>query len=126
MSTELNVDVYKPATDVTGRATAPVNRKRLVRIAGNMDAGLVTLAPTTAGGRAFGVARNDAATGELVSVARGAGRIVKITAAAAIAAGAEVDADAAGQVTAHTTGIAIGYAVTAAAAGADAFVSLYA
>ncbi|OBA86765.1 DUF2190 domain-containing protein [Mycolicibacterium mucogenicum] len=122
-----NPSIYDPGRDITGQATAPVIARRLVKISGNRAAsGNLSVAPCAAGDRAFGVAGHPAATGELVRVVRGAGRVVLVTAAGAIAAGAEVQAAAGGTVATKAAGVAIGYAVTGAADATDAQISLYA
>lgn len=122
----LNPSVYDPGQDITGHATAVVTARRLVKIAGNRTGGNLSVAPCAAGDRTFGVAATDAAVGELVRVVRGAGRVVLVAASAAIAANAEVQAAAGGAVAPLAAGTAIGYAVTGAAAGSDAQISLYA
>lgn len=121
----MNVNVYAPGADVTAIATTAVLAKRLVGISGNRSGGNLAVAPCPAAGRAFGVAKDDAAVGELVSVARSAGRIVLVRAAGTITANAEVEVGAAGQVITKASGIAIGYAVTGATSGTDAQISLY-
>jgi hypothetical protein len=125
MSTTItNVRVYEPGRDVTGQATAAVTAKRLVAISGDRAAsGNLSVAHATAAGRAFGVAKHDAASGELVSVARGG--VVKVTAMGAIAAFAEVQVGANGTATTLAAGKAIGYAVTGAADATDAQIALY-
>lgn len=123
----INPSVYEPGQDVTGQASADVTARRLVKISGNRSAGgNLSVAPCAAGDRAFGVAGHDAATGALVRVVRGAGRVVKITSSGAIAANAEVQAAADGKVTTLAAGRAIGFAVTGAADAADAEIALYA
>lgn len=121
----MNVNVYAPGADVTAVATTAVLAKRLVGISGNRSGGNVAVAPATAAGRAFGVAKDDAAIGELVSVARSAGRVVLVKAAGAIAANAEVEVGTAGQVITKAAGIAVGFAITGATSGTDAQISLY-
>ncbi|QII05903.1 DUF2190 family protein [Rhodococcoides fascians A25f] len=121
----MNVSVYQPGADVTVRATSAVLAKRLVAVSGNRVGGNIAVAPAPAAARAFGVAKEDAGSGELVAVSRGASRVVLIRAAGTIAANAEVEVGAAGQVVTKTSGIAVGFAVTGAASGADAEISLY-
>jgi hypothetical protein len=72
-----------------------------------------------------GVAKYDAASGEIVGVARGNSRVTHVTADGAIAAFAEVEVGTTGKAKTKTAGIAVGYALTAAADGADAEISLY-
>lgn len=121
----INPSVYEPGQSVTGKATAAVTAKRFVAISGNRIGGNLAVAPAAAGGRIFGVAGHDAATGELVRVLRGAGRVIHVTAAGAIAAFAEVQVAADGKAATKAAGVAVGYAVTGAVDGADAEIALY-
>jgi hypothetical protein len=81
--------------------------------------------PATAAGRVVGVARSDAASGELVTIARGGGRVVRVTAGGSIAAFAEVEVGSAGKAVTKSSGVAVGYALTAATNNTDAEISLY-
>lgn len=118
--------VYDPGSDVTAEATGAVTARTCLAISGNRTSGgNIAVAQATSGGRIAGVARTDAASGELVALVRGNSRVVKITANGAIAAFDEVQVGANGRVITKTSGVAIGYAVTAAASGADAEISLY-
>lgn len=111
--------------DVTGRATAPVTAGRLVMVSGTLVEGNISVAPTTAGAAAFGVARASVAAGDLVPVTRGASRIVRLVAGTGgVAANAEVEADANGGVVTLAAGVPVGRAVSTAAAGAEVLVSL--
>ena len=121
-----NPSVYDPGADVTAVATTPVVAQRFLAISGSRVNGNVAVAPAAAAGRVFGVAGTDAAAGQLVRVVRGASRVVRVTAAGAIAAGAEVQVGADGKATAKAAGIAVGYVITAAVDGGEAHVSLYA
>lgn len=127
MSTVLgNPSIYAPGADITAQTTAAVIARRFVAISGDRVAGgNIAVAPAPAGARAFGVAAHDAATGALVTVVRGASRVVKVTAASAIAAGAEVEVGTTGKAAALASGIAVGYAITGAASNTDAEISLY-
>ncbi|KUI13454.1 hypothetical protein AU191_16830 [Mycolicibacterium acapulense] len=127
MSTTMhNPSVYAPGADITGEATAAVTAKRFVVISGNRTAGgNIAVAPAAAGARPCGVAGNDAAIGGLVRVVRGNSRVVRVTASGAIAANVEVQVGANGTVATKAAGLAVGYALTAAADGADAEISLY-
>lgn len=119
------IDVYAPGQDITAVAATEVTAKRFVKIAGNRSGGNVSVAQADAAGRICGVARDDAAAGALLAVARGNSRVVRVRAAAAISAGAEVEVGADGQAVPRTAGVAVGYAVTAATTGTDAEISLY-
>lgn len=121
-----NIDVYNPGRDLTAVATDDITAKRFVRISGNRaSSGNITVAHATAGGRIAGVAADDAAKDAIVLVARGNARVVKVTAGGPIAAFAEVEVGADGKAITADTGHAVGYAVTAAAPGTDAHISLH-
>lgn len=120
-----NVGVYEPGRDISGRASATVVGKRFLKISGNRSNGNIAVAHADAAGRVCGVSKYDAASGDVVGVARGNSRVTFVTAAANIAAFAEVEVGTAGQAITKTAGIAVGYAVTAATSGGDAEISLY-
>lgn len=129
--------LYDPGATITAAVTAAVTGKRCVAISGGFqsgpglsntgEGGNIQVAHAAAAGRIFGVAAYDQPTvGAKVPVERGAGKVLPITAGAAIAAGAEVEVGANGQVVTKAAGIPVGVAVGAAAgAGVDCFVSLY-
>jgi hypothetical protein len=127
MSTVLNnldVHIYQPGFRLTGEASAPVSRATFLAISGDRTAGgNLSVATAGAGARVFGVAAWDAATGQLVGVARG-GVVRVICGAAPLAAGVEVQSDIAGLAVVLSTGTAAGYTVAAAAAGAEAQIAL--
>lgn len=122
----IDIDVYGPGRDISAQATTAVIGGRAVAISGDRVAGgNVAVSPAPAAARIFGIAKHDAAVGDLVSVARGNSRVVRVRAAGAIAANAEVEVGAAGAVITKASGVAIGYAITGAANGTDAQISLY-
>jgi hypothetical protein len=120
-----NIGVYEPGRDLSGRASATVVGKRFLKISGNRSSGNIAVAHADAAGRVCGVSKYDAASGDIVGVARGNSRVTFVTAAANIAAFAEVEVGTNGQAITKTSGIAVGYAVTAATSGGDAEISLY-
>lgn len=120
-----NVGVYEPGRDISGRASAAVTGKRFLKISGNRSGGNIAVAHADAAGRVCGVSKYDAASGEIVGVARGNSRVTYVTAGGNIAAFAEVEVGANGQAVTKASGVAVGYAVTAATSGADAEISLY-
>lgn len=122
-----NVGVYKAGQDLTGTTSAAVTGKRFLRISGNRNTtnGTITVAHATAAGRICGVSNQDAASGATVGIHRGASRVTFVTASGAIAAFAEVEVGTNGVAVTKSAGVAVGYAVTAAADGADAEISLY-
>lgn len=124
MANEMH-DVYDPGRDITGRATANVTGKRFVKITGNRSGGNIAVAHCADGDRSCGVAKYDAASGDIVGLARGKDRVVRVTAGANLTAGQEVQAGAAGVAIVAAAGAKLGYAITAAANGADAEISLY-
>lgn len=118
-------DVYYPGTDLTGYATTAVAPFRFLTITADRTAGNITVGHAPAGTRSCGVSKSPAAAGELVGIARGSSRVVHVLASGALAAFDEVQAGADGQAVKKSTGIALGYAITSAAAGNPAAVSLY-
>ena len=121
-----NYGIYEPGRDITGKATAAVTGKRFLAISGNRSTdGNISVAHATAAGRVCGVSKYDAAINTLVGVMRGNSRVVSVTAAANIAAFAEVEVGTAGQAITKSSGVAVGYALTAATSGNDAEISLY-
>ena len=124
---------YDEGTDITGYVGSAVTGKRFVRISANRQAGPalntsttggnVTIAPATAAGRIFGVAGWDGAVGDLVDVRRKG--VVPVTAEGAIAAFAEVEVGTTGKAITKTSGVAVGFVLSAAADGEDAQVVLY-
>ncbi|MDO0975991.1 DUF2190 family protein [Mycolicibacterium frederiksbergense] len=125
MSTTIpNPRVYSPGADVTAEATAAVTARRFLAISGNRaSGGNLSVAHATAAGRIFGVAATDAAQGDLVTVVRDG--VVKVTAGGNIAAFAEVEVGTSGQVVTIASGVAVGYALTAATSGNVAEIHLY-
>lgn len=120
-----NVGVYEPGRDITGRASAAITGKRFLKISGNRSSGNIAVAHADAAGRVCGVSKYDAASGDIVGVARGNSRVTLVTAGGNIAAFAEVEVGSNGQAVTKASGVAVGYAVTAATSGADAEISLY-
>lgn len=128
------IPFYEDADRITATTTAAVTGKRLLLISGSRtsgpgipsspsvgasdptEGGTYRVAQATALAACVGVAAWDAASGDLVGVI--AEGIVPITSVAAIAAGARVEAGAAGKVQTLTTGVPIGVCMTAAS-GAD-------
>jgi len=124
------VSYYEPGSNITGVATAAVTGKRFLAISGNrstasVSKGNISVAHATAAGRICGVSQADAANGELVGVVRGNSRVVPVTCSAALTAFQEVEVGANGQAAPKSAGVAVGYAITAAASGSDAQISLY-
>ncbi|WP_348733475.1 capsid cement protein [uncultured Mycolicibacterium sp.] len=126
MSTTItNPYSYSPGANITAEATADVTARRFVAISGSRTAaGNLAVAPAADGDRAFGVAADDASAGQLVHVARGG--VVRVVAAGAIPAGADVQVGADGAASTAAAGVVVGFAVTGAADGAVAEVAFYA
>lgn len=117
-------DYYNPGTDLTTVATTPVRGKTFAAIAGPRTRNLLSTTTAKPGALAAGVFKYDAAADELVGVARGASRILTVTAEVAISAGETIYVGNDGQATNTSEGIAVGYAVDDAEPGADVLVSL--
>lgn len=96
---------------VTFTASAAITGGQVVEVSGNR-----TVAPAAAASaKAVGTAGHDAASGDQV-VVHLPGPVDKAPAAAAIVAGAKVEAAAAGKIQTATTGQVLGIALTAATA----------
>ena len=121
---DYRIDVYEDGEDLTGRAVLAVTAKRFLKISGDRQ-GVIAVAPADDGGRVCGVAKVDAPIGAVVAIARGNARVVHVTASGLLTAFDEVQVGAAGQAVTKSTGTAVGYVLTGAAAGTDAEVSLY-
>lgn len=126
MNNEL-IPFKEDAERVTCTPTAPVVGKTFVSISGDRNAdGTYSIAPTPAGGKAFGVACWDAGVGQRVTVVViESGHIVPVRTGAAIAANASVTADAAAKaVTAAGAASAQGICLTGAGNDTDAMILL--
>ena len=130
------VPLFDPGTHITAHAKAAVIGKTIVTVADAIQGGLdpsdsilggnIIVQTVGVGNRGLGVADQDAAAGGKVGVFRN-GVIVPVTAGAAVAAGAELSADAEGKVITQA-GVTepVGQALTAAAAADDeVIVALY-
>lgn len=119
-------DRYNDGSDITAHANAAVFGKTFAAIAGDMTAeGLLSVKPAATGGNTVGVVKYDADTGEKVGVARGASRVITVTAGGTITAGDEVAVGAGGKAVKATEGaVAVGYSFNSVSSGADALVSL--
>lgn len=107
---------FTPGQSVTFTASATITGGQVVEVSGDR-----TVAPGTAAStKAIGTAAHDAASGESL-VVHIAGAVDTATSAAAITAGAEVEAAASGKLQTATTGRVLGVALTAAG-GADVVV----
>lgn len=125
MAENVNIGVYNPGRDLTGKAAAAVTGKRFLKISGDRAGGNIAVEHADAAGRVAGVSKYNAASGELVGIMRGSARVVYVTAGAAISAFAEVEVGADGQAVPLATGTPVGYAITGAESDADAEISLY-
>lgn len=117
-------------SDVTYRATAAVIGKRFIAPSGARTGGpglstdlqnVYRMAHAPAGGAATGVSRYDTPVDGLSAVFGKPGRIVPVTAVAAIAAGQRIEVGAAGQAQPLATAgaVPVAIAMTSAVAGAD-------
>jgi predicted RecA/RadA family phage recombinase len=132
------IALYRPGQDITAKASVALTGKTLCMISGNRtsgaglagvgldanpDGGNYQVGLPAAGGRVFGVVGYDVPSGGLVPVKREG--VLPVTAAGAIAAGAEVEVNAAGKVITRTTGIPIGVCLNGCANAEDAEILLY-
>jgi hypothetical protein len=129
------ISYYSPGTDITGHVATAVTGKHFVKISANRqsgpalsdtsEGGNVQIAPATAASRIFGVARWDGAVGDKVAVCCSPGEVVPVVAGGAIAAFDEVEVGTGATAVTKSSGVAVGYALSAAASGADAQIKLY-
>ncbi|PKF69347.1 capsid cement protein [Corynebacterium mastitidis] len=118
-------DYYQPGTDLTARATTTITGKTFVSISGPRTGGSIQVTTCNGTTPIIGVAKYDTNQGGLVGVARGAARILTITAGEAITAGQAVTSNQDGQVIPATEGQQIaGWAIDNATPGEDALISL--
>ncbi|WBT08983.1 hypothetical protein PAB09_01120 [Corynebacterium sp. SCR221107] len=99
MYTNQMLDRFNPGTDLTAVTATAVTGKTFLGYAGAMTRDLITVTTATAGKPTAGVAKYDADTNTLVGVARGAGRIVTVTAETQLVAGDPIAVGTAGKAT---------------------------
>lgn len=122
------IPLYRPGADLTVLTTGAVTGKKFVDISATRDAtsGLIKVAAPSAGGKVFGVAAFDIASGAKGAVIRGRGTILPVVCGAGgVAAGAELQADATGGVITLAAGVAVGRAVETGTATNDVLITLY-
>jgi hypothetical protein len=121
--------------DVSFRATATVTGKRFIAPSADQAGGpglstdfenVYRCALAGAGVKPCGVAQYDVASGSRGPMHGKPGKIVPVTAGAAITVGVEVQSDATGQAIPLAAGRPAGLAMSGAANGADAQIKLYA
>lgn len=117
-------DRFNPGTDLTAIATAPVVGKTFAAYSGPMKSGNISVATAPAGAAVAGVIKYNADQDELVGIARGSGRVVTVTAGAAITSGSALEVGPAGKAIPAATGLVVGWAVDDATAETDALISL--
>lgn len=102
---------FKPGQAVTFTASAAIVGGQVVEVTGNRTVGVASAASA----KAIGTAGHDVANGDQLTVHL-AGPVDTMVAAAAVVAGANVEAGAAGKAQTATTGRVLGIALTAATA----------
>ncbi|WP_295035521.1 capsid cement protein [uncultured Microbacterium sp.] len=106
-----HLPLFKPGQAVTFTATAAITGGQVVEVSGDRKVAPAGAAST----KAIGTAGLDVASGDTLVVHLN-GPVDTVVAAAAITAGAEVEAAALGQAQTRTTGRSLGIALTAATA----------
>lgn len=124
------IPLYSPGTEIPCQASAAVTGKRFVHVSGAASPALtaggnIPVAHATAAGAVTGVSAYDAASGAKLSVIRGSGIVVPVTAGGTIAVGAQVEVGTSGQGVTNSAGRAVGIALSAATSGNDFFCQLY-
>lgn len=124
-----SIPLYTPGTDVTVTVgVGGVVGKTFVDISAAVSASAgtpATAVTATAAGLSIGVASRDAAAGAKVTVVRGKGSVVPVTAGGNIAVGAEVEIGSNGRAVTLASGKARGRAWSAGSSGNDVFIELY-
>lgn len=135
------VPMYEPGARVTVTCSSDVTGKTFVKIGASRPHPLglqsqadpaggtnIIVVPATAGVWAFGVATYDGkaanAPQNQLTVIRGSGNIVPVTALGAISAGAAIGVGTGGKAVTFASGVIVGYAVADAADGEDAQIAL--
>jgi hypothetical protein len=131
-----NVSVaYFEEGDVSFRATAAVTGKRFIAPSGDVTGGpglstdfenVYRCAHAGSGVKPCGVSQYDVAIGSRGPQHGNPGKIVPVTAGAALTAGQEVQSDATGQAIPLAAGRPAGLCMSGASNGADAQIKLYA
>lgn len=125
------VERYPVGRDITAYVVTSVTEKTFVKISGTRKSRALGsnygVAPATAAGAAFGVAKETVASGSDLTVGvHGPGKIVPVTTGTGgVTAGQEVEIATGGVVVTYSSGIKVGMALTTASAGADADVRIY-
>jgi hypothetical protein len=128
--------LFEPGEDLTGHCTAPVVGKTFLKVSGVTPGGLlggsenIRVATAGAGQWAIGVAGHDQILNGQVPMLNGPGKVVPVTAGAAITAGDKIMSDATGRAVPWVTAASeannmLGVALDSAANGADCPVRLY-
>lgn len=123
MATNVSVPLFEAGKRITGKASAAVTGKRFVGISGQGVAPNPSVAHAVAASKPFGVSAYDAAIGDELSILKGG--VVPVTAGAALTAGQEVEAGAAGVAVVLAAGKAAGRVLFDTANGAAAYIDLY-
>lgn len=118
------IPFWDDADEITCHANVALTGQRFVNIVGPTVEGNPLVGLPAAGGITFGVAGRDVAAGDKVLVYT-ANLVVPVEAAAAIAAGQEVEVNALGQVIPLAAGRARGRALDDAANGSTAMIRIY-
>lgn len=106
---------YNPAAQVTAKAKSAIKAGTFVKIGGEMSGRNPLVEPATADATVLGVAAHDAAADSYVTVYR-AGHILEVTSGAAIAAGDQLSAAAAGKAIKAVAGPVVAIALDKATA----------
>ena len=117
-------DIFNPGTDITVVATTAVVGKTFAAISGPRSQNMLSVTTAKPGAPTVGVFKYDADADDMVGIARGASRIVTVTADGPITAGSPVEVGTGGKAKTADAGTVVGYAVDTAENGGDAMISL--
>ena len=117
-------DIFNPGTDIPVVATTAVVGKTFAAISGPRSQNMLSVTTAKPGAPTVGVFKYDADADDMVGIARGASRIVTVTADGPITAGSPVEVGTGGKAKTADAGTVVGYAVDTAENGGDAMISL--
>ena len=117
-------DIFNPGNDITVVATTAVVGKTFAAISGPRSQNMLSVTTAKPGAPTVGVFKYDADADDMVGIARGASRIVTVTADGPITAGSPVEVGTGGKAKTADAGTVVGYAVDTAENGGDAMISL--
>lgn len=122
-----SLELYSPAQNVAGRATAAdlAGARFVAPNASKADGSPLTIGYAAAGAKAFGVLQRDAKQNGVPQTILRHGNVTPVTCDGAVTFGTEVEVGTAGRAKTLASGRPVGYAISSASDGATAFIAIY-